>query len=97
MTKPGAAAVTPPAAAGLGDVAAPLSAVKGVEMLKPNARRSPGYVTNALYFNIRVLALHLVSLVVELREDGGEARRREARSGPRPRARASGATRGARS
>ena len=28
--------------------AAPLSAVKEVEMLKPNARRSPGYVTNAL-------------------------------------------------
>jgi hypothetical protein len=59
------------AAAGLGD--APLSAVKEVEMLKPNARRSPGYVTNALYFNLRVLALHLVRLVVELREDGGEA------------------------
>jgi hypothetical protein len=62
------------AAAGLGDAAAPLSAVKEVEMLKPNARRSPGYVTNALYFNLRVLALHLVRLVVELREDGGEAR-----------------------
>ena len=60
------------AAAGLGD--APLSAVKEVEMLKPNACRSPGYVTNALYFNLRVLALHLVRLVVELREDGGEAR-----------------------
>ena len=74
MTKPGAAAVTPPAAAGLGDAAAPLSAAKEVEMLKPNARRSPGYVTNALYFNLRVLALHLVRLVVELREDGGEAR-----------------------
>ena len=43
-------------------------------MLKPNACRSPGYVTNALYFNLRVLALHLVRLVVELREDGGEAR-----------------------
>ena len=62
------------AAAGLGDAAAPLSAVKEVEMLKPNARWSPGYVTNALYFNLRVLALHLVRLVVELREDGGEAR-----------------------
>ena len=62
------------AAAGLGDAAAPLSAVKEVEMLKPNACRSPGYVTNALYFNLRVLALHLVRLVVELREDGGEAR-----------------------
>ena len=61
------------AAAGLGD--APLSAVKEVEMLKPNARRSPGYVTNAVYFNLRVLALHLVRLVVELREDGGEAPR----------------------
>ena len=43
-------------------------------MLQPNARRSPGYVPNALYFNLRVLALHLVRLVVELREDGGEAR-----------------------
>ena len=51
-----------------------MSAVKEVEMLKPNACRSPGYVTNALYFNLRVLALHLVRLVVELREDGGEAR-----------------------
>ena len=58
------------AAAGLGDAAAPLSAVEEVEMLKPNACRSPGYVTNALYFNLRVLALHLVRLVVELREDG---------------------------
>ena len=76
MTKPGAAAVTPPPLRpqGSGDAAAPLSAVKEVEMLQPNARRSPGYVTNALYFNLRVLALHLVRLVVELREDGGEAR-----------------------
>jgi hypothetical protein len=49
-----------------------LNAVKEVEMLKPNARRSPGCVTNALYFYLRVLALHLVRLVVEL--DGGEAR-----------------------
>ena len=43
-------------------------------MLTPNARRSPGYVTNVLYFYLQVLALHLVRLVVELREDGGEAR-----------------------
>ena len=44
--------------------------------MTPNARRSPGYVTNALYFYLQVLALalHLVRLVVELREDGGEAR-----------------------
>ena len=43
-------------------------------MLTPNARRSPGYVTNVLYFYLQVLALHLVRLVVELREDGGERR-----------------------
>ena len=42
--------------------------------MTPNARRSPGYVTNALYFYLQVLALHLVRLVVELREGGGEAR-----------------------
>ena len=60
------------AATGLGDAAAPLNAVNEVEILKPNAHRSPGCVTNALSFYLRVLALHLVRLVVEL--DGGEAR-----------------------
>ena len=36
------------------------------------ARRRRRYA--ALYFYLQVLALHLVRLVVELREDGGEAR-----------------------